>query len=119
MQICAKFKVSLEEASEQTEEVDTPMSLTNMRFLVAVLLKKISAPEKLKDLGFNKKLIDDVLIKSIEDSGRKPCLDIDMTIAGRFKKNVEILLEWTIPPKYMEKFKNEQRSTEELLEELT
>lgn len=116
---CKKYKERAEEERLLANEVDTPMSLTNMRFLVAVLLKKISTPDKLKDLGFNKRLIDDVLIKSIEDSGRKPCVEEGLTVAGKFKKNVEILLEWTIPQSYMEKFRNQQRSTEELLEELT
>lgn len=99
--------------------VEPPMAIEKMRFLLAVLLKKISAPERLEELGFNKRLIDDVLIESIESSGRAPCKDFDLSVAERLKRNVQILLEWTVPKHYMEKFRTEQRSTEELLEELT
>ncbi|VEN40119.1 unnamed protein product [Callosobruchus maculatus] len=90
-----------------------------MRFLLAILLKKISAPERLQELGFDKKLIDDVLVKSIKNSGREPCTNSELTVGERLRKNVAILLEWTVPKSYMEKFKHERRSTEELLEELT
>lgn len=99
--------------------VDPPMSIEKMRLLLAVLLKKISVPEKLQELGFNKRLIDDILVDSIVSSGREPCKDLALTVAEKLKKNVEILLEWTVPKEYMEKFRTEQRSTEELLEELT
>ncbi|XP_018325948.1 zinc finger protein OZF-like [Agrilus planipennis] len=99
--------------------VEPPMRIEKMRLLLAVLLKKISAPERLEELGFNRKLIDDVLMESIEGSGREPCHDPTLSDAERLKTNVQILLDWTVPKHYMEKFKNEQRSTEELLEELT
>lgn len=102
-----------------TNGVEPPMAIEKMRFLLAVLLKKISVPERLEELGFNKRLIDDVLIESIQSSGREPCKDFTLSVAERLKRNVQILLEWTVPKQYMEKFKTEQRSTEELLEELT
>ncbi|XP_046396142.1 zinc finger protein 345-like isoform X2 [Ischnura elegans] len=34
------------------------------------------------------------------------------------RRNVEILLEWTVPQRYMQKFRKENRSIEDLLEEL-
>ena len=34
------------------------------------------------------------------------------------KKNIEILLEWTIPEDYMNKFREANKSVEEILEEL-
>lgn len=105
--------------TEKTNLVEPPMAIEKMRFLLAILLKKISAPERLDELGFNKRLIDDVLVESIESSGRTPCKDGSLSIAEKLKNNVQILLEWTVPKHYMEKFKVEQRSTEELLEELT
>ncbi|KAF7273589.1 uncharacterized protein LOC143203495 [Rhynchophorus ferrugineus] len=104
---------------DKDRTVDTPMSLSKMRFLLAILLQKISTPERLQKLGFNKRLIDDVLIDSFEKSERAPCLDQDVSPAVRLKKNIQILLEWTVPEKFMKQFKTEQRSTEELLEELT
>ncbi|KAI4471569.1 zinc finger protein [Holotrichia oblita] len=107
------------EVKQEKNSVEPPMSIEKMRFLLAILLKKISAPERLDELGFNKRLIDDVLEESIENSGRQPCKDADISIAEKLKQNVQILLEWTVPKQYMEKFRTEQRSTEELLEELT
>lgn len=69
--------------------------------------------------GFNKRLIDDILIDSLESSGHVPCKDDSMSVAEKLKVNVQLFLEWTVPPQFMEKFKTEQKSTEELLEELT
>ncbi|RZB38749.1 hypothetical protein BDFB_013972 [Asbolus verrucosus] len=112
-------KPLLEQAKIVANVVDPPMSVEKMRFLLAVLLKKISSPTRLEELGFNKRLIDDILVDSIQSSGREPCKDLDLSVAEKLKRNVEILLEWTVPKHYMEKFRNEQRSTEELLEELT
>lgn len=114
----------METKAEVKEEEDTslvalPMQIERMRLLLAILLKRISAPTKLAELGFNKRLIDDVLIESIKTSGRVACIDPSLSVAERLKRNVEILLDWTVPKPYMEKFKAEQRSTEELLEELT
>lgn len=95
------------------------MPIEKMRYLLAILLKKISAPDRLKALGFNKRLIDEVLIESIENSGRESCKEIGLSPAETLKRNVQILLEWTVPKSFMEKFKKEHRSTEELLKELT
>lgn len=102
-----------------TDIIEPPMAIEKMRFLLAILLKKISSPERLDELGFNKRLIDDVLVESITNSGREPCKELNLSVAEKLKRNVQILLEWTVPKQYMEKFRNEQRSTEELLEELT
>ncbi|XP_067000885.1 zinc finger protein 502-like [Anabrus simplex] len=95
------------------------MPIQKMRMLLAVLLKRISTPSRLDSLGFGKRLIDDVLCESIESSGRESCVSKELDECERLKRNVEILLEWTIPKQYMEKFRRERRSTEELLEELT
>ncbi|EAT48289.1 AAEL000643-PA [Aedes aegypti] len=99
--------------------VEPPMPLSQMRFLVAILLKKISTEERLKDLGFDKRLIDNVLVDSLKCAGRKAFDDKSLDPAFRLKQNVQELLEWTVPPKYMEEFKKANRSTEELLEDLT
>ncbi|XP_049818322.1 gastrula zinc finger protein XlCGF57.1-like [Aethina tumida] len=114
-----KCKAAKKKPKNETKvDITTPMSIEKMRFLLAILLKKISAPEKLEELGFNKRLIDDVLVESIQNSGRDPCTE-DIPEAQKLKKNIQILLEWTVPEHYWMKFKNEQRSIEELLEELT
>merc|ERR1719357_2508909 len=51
------------------------MPLQKMRTLLALLLKKISTPGRLKKLGFGTRLIDEVLRESISASGRQPCDD--------------------------------------------
>lgn len=121
IQICKSVIETVEEkvVKEEEPKVEPPMAIEKMRLRLAVLLKKISSQKRLDELGFNKRLIDDVLNESIESSGREPCNDESLSIAERLKRNVQILLEWTVPKQYMEKFKTEQRSTEELLEELT
>ena len=94
------------------------MPLQKMRTLLALLLKKISTPGRLKKLGFGTRLIDQVLKESIEASGRKPCEDTTLSEGCLLKKNIEILLEWTIPEDYMNKFREANKSVEEILEEL-
>lgn len=113
-----KKQPKVNEVKVEGTNIEPPMAIEKMRFLLAILLKKISVPERLEELGFNRRLIDDVLIESIKNSGREPCRE-DIPVAEKLKRNVQILLEWTVPKQYMEKFKTEQRSTEELLEELT
>ncbi|ETN63243.1 zinc finger protein [Anopheles darlingi] len=99
--------------------VDPPMTISRMRFLVAILLKKISTDDRLKELGFDKRLIDNVLIDSLKCAGRKVVDDKSYDALKRLKLNVQELLEWTVPPNYMEEFRTANRSTEELLEDLT
>lgn len=106
------------ESPTPSMETPAPMTIDQMRISVAKLLQRISTPERLKSLGFGKRAIDDVLHDSISTSGRKPCEE-ELAGPAKFRKNVDILLEWTIPPEFMVKFRKEQRTTEELLEELT
>jgi len=97
------------------------MSLERMRMLLAILLKRISTPSRLRRLGYGQKLIDTVLVKSIESSGR-PAAAVDDSSADpkeMLKRNIEILLDWTIPKEYMDHFRQEKKSVEEILEELT
>ena len=59
-----------------------------------------------------------VLKESIEAAGRKPCQETNLNEGNLLKKNIEILLEWTIPEDYMETFRQANKSVEEILEEL-
>lgn len=95
------------------------MSLERMRMLLAILLKRISTPNRLRRLGYGTKLIDIVLIKSIESSGRKPIADDSLDTRTLLKRNIEILLDWTIPGEFMEHYRQEKKTVEEILEELT
>uniref|UniRef100_A0A182MYU7 C2H2-type domain-containing protein n=1 Tax=Anopheles dirus TaxID=7168 RepID=A0A182MYU7_9DIPT len=89
----------------ESNGVDPPMTISRMRFLVAILLKKISSEDRLKELGFDKRLIDNVLIDSLKCAGRKFCDDKSYDALERLKLNVQELLEWTVPPNYMEEFR--------------
>lgn len=95
------------------------MSLERMRMLLAILLKRISTPNRLRRLGYGSKLIDIVLVKSIESSGRKPVVDESLDTRSLLKANIDILLDWTIPREYMDHFRKEKKTVEEILEELT
>lgn len=105
---------------QETKEFIPPgMALDRMRMLLAVLLIRISTTERLNALGFGKRLIDLVLCDSIENSGRNPYRGNGQSENDLLKKNIEILLDWTVPKMYMDRFKSERRTTEEILEELT
>lgn len=86
---------------------------------MAVLIKKISSEDRLKMLGFDKRLIDNVLIGALKVGRRDFCEDNTLPEADRLKANIREFLEWTLPSAYMETFRREQRSIEEVLEELT
>lgn len=94
-------------------------TLSRMRLLIAVLLKKISSQDRLKQLGFDKRLIDNVLMDALKMAGQDVCTDTSLHEVERLRANVNIFLDWSIPDAYMKKLKNEKRSTEELLEDLT
>jgi KRAB domain-containing zinc finger protein len=47
---------------EKFHRVDPPMPIEKMRLTITILFKKISTDKKLKELGFEKRLIDNVLI---------------------------------------------------------
>lgn len=113
------INLSVSSLLQDHPEIDMPMSLSKMRLLVAVLIKKISTEERLKGLGFEKRLIDNVLIDSLKSGKRPACEDKTLSEGERLKVNIRELLEWTVPANVMEEFKSQQRSTEELLEELT
>lgn len=91
-----------------------------MRLTITILFKKISNDKKLKELGFEKRLIDNILLDSLKLAGRKYYTDKDQTFteAERLKLNVEEFLDWTIPSETMEVFKKDSKSTEEILDSL-
>lgn len=69
--------------------------------------------------GFNKRLVDEILIESLEGMGRTPCKDETLPPLKRLRRNIEMLLIKTVPKDQMEKFKKESKSTEDILELLT
>lgn len=94
-------------------------TLSRMRLLIAVLLKKISSADKLKQLGFDKRLIDNVLMDALKVAGQQVCTDTNLHEVERLRENIKTFLDWSIPEAFMKKLKHTQRSTEELLEDLT
>ncbi|XP_034941553.1 zinc finger protein 250-like [Chelonus insularis] len=95
------------------------MSIEKMRLLLAVLLKRISKPEKLDELGFGKRLIDQVLQDSLISAGKDPARVGELTEFEALRKNLETFLEWTVPKEHWETFKKMNKSPEEILETLT
>lgn len=101
------------------------LNLTNDRSANSIIRWRVFALQQKRFIitfpipGFNKRLIDDILIESLESSGHTPMKDETVSPAERLRYNVQLLLEWTIPPQFMKRFREERRSTEELLEELT
>ncbi|XP_075160351.1 uncharacterized protein LOC142233337 [Haematobia irritans] len=112
---CKKCTISVEEQEIQNNEKQT---LTHIRFLTAILLKKISSEQKLKQLGFEKRLIDNVVIAALKVANRKSYEDLKLSHLERMRLNVEELLNWIVPSKVMEKFKEENQSTENILEKI-
>lgn len=92
-------------------------ALTRIRLLVAVLLKRISTPQRLKQLGFEKRLIDNVLISALKTSGQ-PCCEGDQTDTEKLRANVSHFLKWTVPEKLMKDYERQRKSVDEVLEEL-
>ncbi|XP_003426500.1 zinc finger protein 436 [Nasonia vitripennis] len=96
------------------------MSIEKMRLLLAVLLKRISKQERLDELGFGKRLIDEVLVDSLVSAG-KQVVKVN-GITGEFealRKNLEVFLEWTVPKEHWENFRKMDKTPEEILETLT
>ena len=96
------------------------MTIEKIRLLLAVLLKRISKPERLEELGFGKRLIDEVLVDSLIFAGKNPVkVDKEVPEFEALKKNLAIFLEWTVPKEHWETFRKMKKTPEEILETLT
>ncbi|XP_076621882.1 uncharacterized protein LOC143342172 isoform X1 [Colletes latitarsis] len=111
--------------SEIVEKPSTPpskyrvMTVERMRLLLAVLLKRISKQERLDELGFGKRLIDEVLHDSLISAGRDPVARDGLTELETLTRNLEIFLKWTVPKEHWENFRKLNKSPEDILETLT
>ncbi|KAI8121970.1 hypothetical protein FF38_05677 [Lucilia cuprina] len=112
---CRKFTVSVEEQEAKLNETQT---LSHIRFLMAILLKKISSDQKLQQLGFEKRLIDNVVIAALKLANRKAHDDTKLSSLERMRLNVEEFLNWIVPSNVMDKFREENQSTENILEKI-
>ncbi|XP_037933856.1 gastrula zinc finger protein XlCGF57.1 [Teleopsis dalmanni] len=115
VQKCNKSKNVTEERDTTDEDMQT---LSHMRFLVAYLYKKISSKQRLQQLGFEKRLIDNVLIASLKLANRKVCDDQNLSAIARLRLNVEEFLNWIVPAKPMEHLRKEQLSVESTLDKI-
>ena len=115
MQMCNKCTTSVDEQNAQNNEQQT---LSHLRFLMAVLLKKISSEQKLKQLGYEKRLIDNVVIASLKLANRKPNEDESLSAIERMRKNVEVFLNWIVPAELMDSFKQQELSDECILDKI-
>ncbi|KAK0158377.1 hypothetical protein PV328_009386 [Microctonus aethiopoides] len=114
---------SMGESSSKNEMADANtfriMSVEKMRLLLAVLLKRISKPLRLVELGFGKRLIDEILQDSLVSAGKEPAKIGELTELETLRKNLKMFLEWTVPKEHWEAFKKMNKSPEEILETLT
>ena len=115
---CVEVPASMPVEHEAAASNIQQMPMEKMRTLLALLLKKISTPGRLKKLGFGTRLIDEVLKESIEASGRVPVDEVGMSEYHVLTGNISILLDWTIPEEYMAYFRQEKKGVDEILEEL-
>ncbi|XP_036326370.1 zinc finger protein 236 [Rhagoletis pomonella] len=115
MQQCGSCNVDVEQQNAQNNDLQT---LTHLRFLMALLLKKISSPQKLQQLGYEKRLIDNVVVASLKLANRKACEDPALSPIARMRLNVEEFLNWIVPAQAMETFRQEQQSVESLLDKI-
>lgn len=96
------------------------MSIEKMRLLLAVLLKRISKPERLEELGFGKRLIDEILEDSLVAAGKDPIKSDDPTEEHEtLRSNLEMFLEWTVPQEHWKTFMKKKKTPEQILETLT
>lgn len=100
-------------AKQQTEK------LSQMRLCVAVLLKRITTADRLKQLGFEKVLIDNVIMAALKKADQPFECDAGLPDLERFCVNVRYFLEWTIPKNILEKFEHKDTNVKELLVKLT
>jgi len=113
---CAKCPVGGDEsAGSQSEDAQV---LSTIRFNMAVVLKKISSAQKLRQLGYEKRLIDNVVIASLKLAQRPSHDDVTLTPLARLRMNVEEFLKWIVPAPTMKKFSEELLSIDTILDKI-
>ncbi|XP_017109559.2 gastrula zinc finger protein XlCGF57.1 [Drosophila bipectinata] len=125
-----KIKVELQAHAEQCAKCpgsggdsvdpqsDDSLVLSRIRFNMAVVLKKISSAQKLRQLGYEKRLIDNVVIASLKLAQRTTHDDVKLTPLARLRLNVEEFLKWIVPAPTMKKFSEEMLSVDTILDKI-
>jgi len=112
---CAKGQTTEEANDSQPEDAQI---LSSIRFNMAVVLKKISSAQKLRQLGYEKRLIDNVIIASLKLAQRPSHDDATLTPLSRLRLNVEEFLKWIVPAPTMQKFSEELLSIDTILDKI-
>ncbi|KAL2714694.1 zinc finger protein 37-like [Vespula squamosa] len=81
--------------------------------------ERISKQERLDELGFGKRLIDEVLHDSLISAGKDPATGEGLSELEILTKNLETFLEWTVPKEHWENFRRMKKTPEDILETLT
>ncbi|KAH8257058.1 hypothetical protein KR038_001949 [Drosophila bunnanda] len=113
---CAKCPAGGDETAD-SQSVEAVI-LSTMRFNIAVVLKKISSAQKLRQLGYEKRLIDNVIIASLKLAQRPTHDDVKLTPLARLRMNVEEFLKWIVPAPTMKKFSEELLSIDTILDKI-
>lgn len=116
---CAKCQKTEEEEEQRNEsQAEDATALSTLRFNMAVVLKKISSAQKLRQLGYEKRLIDNVIIASLKLAQRPTHDDATLTQLARLRLNVEEFLKWIVPAPTMQKFREELLSIDTILDKI-
>lgn len=112
---CKDISKKYEDNEEDNSEI---VSLSNLRILLAAVIKKISKPQLLSDLGFNRRLIDNVLKDSLESTKQPYVLDDDLTDLDCLRLNTMTFLSWIVPAPKMKILRQQNTSPEDILENI-
>lgn len=112
---CKEISKKYEDNEEDSLEI---VSLSNLRILLAAVIKKISKPQLLSDLGFNRRLIDNVLKDSLESTKQPYILDDDLSDLDCLRLNTMTFLSWIVPAPKMKILRQQNTSPENILEKI-
>lgn len=112
---CKDFSKKFEDNEEDSSEAST---LSKLRILLAAVFKKISKPQLLLDLGFNRRLIDNVLKDSLETTKQPYVLDDELSDLDCLRLNTMTFLSWVVPAPKMKILRQKNTSPENILEHI-
>lgn len=114
----SKCKLLTEKMEDNDEDTSEAITLTNLRILLAAVIKKISKPEILADIGFNRRLIDNVLKDTLENTKQPYILDDDLSDLDCLRLNTMTFLSFLISAPKMKILRQQNTSPEEILENI-
>ncbi|XP_064101084.1 zinc finger protein 436-like [Macrobrachium nipponense] len=106
-------------AEEEAEEIVEEASLARPQKSTGRAALRISSEERRCKFGFGSLLVDEVLKLSLQSSGHEPFEDPSLSRLDELRKNVLLLLQWTIPKDTMEEIYKNNMTVDEVLDMLT